>query len=109
MSDPAVEAARRAFDKIWPEQGDFEFNWESSVRDYAIGSAREALSGVEHWKALWRGTVEDSTKVIQERDEALRALDKMTESWKRLVEGGSNERRTEAHSGSGSRTRPRYS
>lgn len=52
----------------------------------------ERLEGESaHWKALWRGTVEDSTKVIQERDEALRALDKVTESWKRLVEGGSDE------------------
>lgn len=40
---------------------------------------------VEHWKALWQGTVEDTTKVIQERDEALRTLDKVTESWKRLL------------------------
>lgn len=36
----------------------------------------ERLEGEsEHWKALWRGTVEDSTKVIQERDEALRELE----------------------------------
>ncbi|MDM2418433.1 Bacteriophage protein [Mycobacteroides abscessus subsp. massiliense] len=44
-----------------------------------------------HWKALWKGTVEDSTKVIQERDEALWALDKVTESWKRLAAGYSDE------------------
>lgn len=35
----------------------------------------EALREADHWKALWQGTVEDSTKVIQERDEALRALE----------------------------------
>lgn len=33
----------------------------------------------DHWKSLWKGTVEYSTKVIQERDEALWALDKVTE------------------------------
>lgn len=33
-----------------------------------------------HWKALWQGTVEYSTKVIQERDEALRALEEERES-----------------------------
>lgn len=31
----------------------------------------------DHWKSLWRSTVEDSTKIIQERDEALWALDKV--------------------------------
>ncbi|AWG57392.1 hypothetical protein [Mycobacteroides abscessus] len=29
----------------------------------------------DHWKSLWQGTVEDSTKVIQERDEALREVE----------------------------------
>lgn len=44
MSDPAVEAARRAFDKLWPDQGDFEFNFDSSTREYAVDAAREALA-----------------------------------------------------------------
>lgn len=54
-------------------------------------SHRETITKRDHWKSLWQGAVEGSTKVIQERDEALRALDKVTESWKRLVEGGSDE------------------
>lgn len=44
-----------------------------------------------HWKALWQGTVKYSTKVIQERDEALRTLDKVTESWQRLLAGATDE------------------
>ncbi|WP_165803292.1 hypothetical protein [Mycobacteroides abscessus] len=30
-----------------------------------------------HWKSLWQGTVEYSTKIIQERDEALREVEKL--------------------------------
>lgn len=29
-------------------------------------------SAADHWKTLWQGTVKDSTKVMEERDEALR-------------------------------------
>jgi hypothetical protein len=43
MNDPAVLAARRAFGKLWPDQGDFEFNFDSSTREYAVDAAREAL------------------------------------------------------------------
>lgn len=35
--------------------------------------------------------IEYAEKVIQERDEALRKLDKVTESWKRLAAGYSDE------------------
>lgn len=38
---------------------------------------------IAHWKALWRGTVEDSTKVIQERDEALREVERL----RRIING----------------------
>ncbi|WP_100514441.1 hypothetical protein [Mycobacteroides abscessus] len=31
----------------------------------------------DHWKSLWKGTVEYSTKVIQERDEALREVERL--------------------------------
>ncbi|MFT9654953.1 hypothetical protein [Mycobacteroides abscessus] len=31
----------------------------------------------DHWKSLWKGIVEYSTKVIQERDEALREVEKL--------------------------------
>lgn len=31
----------------------------------------------DHWKSLWQGTVEYSTKVIQERDEALREVERL--------------------------------
>ncbi|WP_100498696.1 hypothetical protein [Mycobacteroides abscessus] len=54
-------------------------------------SHRETLAERDHWKSLWQGTVEYSTKIIQERDEALWALDKVTESWKRLAAGYSDE------------------
>lgn len=38
----------------------------------------ERLQGESaHWKSLWKGTVEDSTKVIQERDEALRVVERL--------------------------------
>lgn len=43
MNDPAVLAARRAFGNLWPDQGDFEFNFDSSTRQYAVDAAREAL------------------------------------------------------------------
>ena len=47
MNDPAVLAARRAFDKLWPDQGDFEFNFDSSTREYAVDAAREALKPLQ--------------------------------------------------------------
>ena len=46
MSAPAVKAARRAFDTLWPDQGDFEFNFDSSTRDYAILAAREMATPI---------------------------------------------------------------
>ncbi|MBN7460837.1 hypothetical protein I3U64_11810 [Mycobacteroides abscessus subsp. abscessus] len=54
---------------------------------FRVGLVRELIEAVEfleqaadHWKSLWQGTVKDSTKVIQERDEALRALKREQES-----------------------------
>lgn len=78
-----------------------ELNVKKEDREF-IATARqlvpELIAEVErlqaesaHWKALWQGTVKDSTKVIQERDEALRTLDKVTESWKRLLAGATDE------------------
>ncbi|QSM03897.1 hypothetical protein PROPHIGD91-2_42 [Mycobacterium phage prophiGD91-2] len=43
---------------------------------------------VAHWKALWKGTVEYSTKVIQERDEALREVERLTAGTKRVYTVG---------------------
>lgn len=34
---------------------------------------------VAHWKALWKGTTEYADNLIQERDEALRALEEIRE------------------------------
>lgn len=55
--------------------------------------AREATDEIErlegesaHWKALWQGTVEYCTKVIQERDEPLRALEEERESHQETAE-----------------------
>lgn len=46
--------------------------------------AREAADEIErlegesvHWKSLWQGTVEYSTKIIQERDEVLREVERL--------------------------------
>ena len=41
-----MEAARRAFDKMWPKQGDFEFNFDNSSKRYAEAAAREALAPI---------------------------------------------------------------
>ncbi|SIC59820.1 hypothetical protein [Mycobacteroides abscessus] len=40
----------------------------------------------DHWKSLWRGAVEYSTKVIQERDDALRKLEQEQESHQETAE-----------------------
>lgn len=40
----------------------------------------------DHWKALWQGTVEYSTKIIQERDEVLRKLEQEQESHQETAE-----------------------
>ncbi|WP_235625626.1 hypothetical protein [Mycobacteroides abscessus] len=60
---------------------------------FRVGLVRELIEAVEfleqaadHWKALWKGTVKDSTKVIQERDEALRALKREQESHRETAE-----------------------
>lgn len=34
-------------------------------------------SAADHWKSLWQGTVKDSTKVMEERDEALREVERL--------------------------------
>ncbi|MDO3076105.1 hypothetical protein P5V64_21325 [Mycobacteroides abscessus subsp. abscessus] len=51
---------------------------------FRVGLVRELIEAVEflepaadHWKSLWQGTVEYSTKVIQERDEALREVERL--------------------------------
>ncbi|SIJ95685.1 Uncharacterised protein [Mycobacteroides abscessus subsp. abscessus] len=49
-------------------------------------SHRETLAERDHWKALWQGTVEYSTKIIQERDEALRELEEERESHRETAE-----------------------
>lgn len=59
MTDPAVEAARRAFGHLWPEQGDFEFLFDSSHREYAICAAREALRPVREELQRWDRSFED--------------------------------------------------
>lgn len=46
VSEPAVKAARRAFDTLWPDQGDFEFNFDSSTRDYALLAAHEMATPI---------------------------------------------------------------
>lgn len=46
MSDPAIEASRRAFGALWPDQGDFEFNFDSGQRQWADSAAREALKPI---------------------------------------------------------------
>lgn len=42
MSDPAMEAARRAFADYWPDQGDFEFSHSNEGR-LSMDAAHEAL------------------------------------------------------------------
>ncbi|MDM2383840.1 hypothetical protein PP563_09895 [Mycobacteroides abscessus] len=49
-------------------------------------SHRETITERDHWKALWQGTVEYSTKIIQERDEALRELEEERESHRETAE-----------------------
>ncbi|RPA65773.1 hypothetical protein EF294_03285 [Gordonia oryzae] len=44
MSDPAVEAAWRAFGALWPDQGHFEFDFDS--KDYALLTAREMAAPI---------------------------------------------------------------
>ncbi|OHT86926.1 hypothetical protein [Mycobacteroides saopaulense] len=48
--------------------------WQDYYSPNEVIALREEI---EHWKSLWQGTVEDSTKVIQERDEALREVEKL--------------------------------
>lgn len=49
---------------------------ETLVRDL-VAEVERLEADAQHWKALWQGTVEDSTKVIQERDEALREVERL--------------------------------
>lgn len=60
---------------------------------FRVGLVRELIEAVEfleqaadHWKSLWQGTVEYSTKVIQERDEVLRKLEQEQESHQETAE-----------------------
>lgn len=46
MTDPATQAARRAFGWLWPDQGDFEFNLPTGQRAWAILAAEEALKPI---------------------------------------------------------------
>lgn len=50
--------------------------WQARA-ELHISECAAADAAAEHWKALWQGTVEDSTKVIQERDEALREVERL--------------------------------
>lgn len=54
MSDPAMEAARRAFADYWPDQGDFEFAHSNEGR-FGIDAAREALAPIRelHKPSEW--------------------------------------------------------
>lgn len=58
MNDPAVEAARRAFCILWPDQGDPEFDFIGRQRDWAILAAREVL--IVAWPSI-KKAVEDAT------------------------------------------------
>ncbi|WPH57795.1 hypothetical protein [Mycobacterium phage WXIN] len=53
MTDPAIEASRRAFGALWPDQGDFEFNFPSGQRQWADTSAREALRPIRELVECW--------------------------------------------------------
>lgn len=60
---------------------------------FRVGLVRELIEAVEflepaadHWKSLWQGTVEYSTKIIQERDEVLRKLEQEQESHQETAE-----------------------
>lgn len=45
--------------------------------DVATGVIKNLCDERDHWKSLWQRTVKDSTKVIQERDEALREVEQL--------------------------------
>ena len=46
MSAPAINAARRAFDTLWPDQGDFEFKALGRTRRFAIEAACEMAAPI---------------------------------------------------------------
>lgn len=58
MNDPAVEAARRAFCLLWPDQGDVEFDFLGKQKSWAILAAREVLTVA--WPSI-KQTVEGAT------------------------------------------------
>lgn len=67
-----------------------EWTWDLGFADDARKLIPELVAEVErlqaesaHWKSLWQGTVEYSTKVIQERDEALREVERLTRELER--------------------------
>lgn len=56
MSEPAIQASRRAFESLWPDQGGFEFNYVNSSRWWADLAAEEAIRPIRGVFERWDGT-----------------------------------------------------
>lgn len=92
MSELLLDRAKQSLsDHQWAKSCRVESLYPEQIMSQLIAEVTRLQAECDHWKALWQGTVEYSTKIIQERDEALWALDKVTESWKRLAAGYSDE------------------
>lgn len=58
MSDPAIEAAQRAFAEYWPDQGAFEFGYSNEGR-FGIDAAREMAKPIRELHRVERGEYEN--------------------------------------------------
>ncbi|TDZ92117.1 hypothetical protein CCUG60885_04231 [Mycobacteroides salmoniphilum] len=77
MSELIDRAKQSLSDHLWAKTCRVGSLYPERLMSLLIEKVERLEGESDHWKALWQGTVEDSTKVIQERDEALREVERL--------------------------------
>ncbi|AMU20849.1 hypothetical protein [Mycobacteroides abscessus] len=86
MSELVDRAKASLSDHHWAKSCRVESLYPERIMSQLIAEVERLEGESAHWKALWQGTIEDSTKVILERDEALRELEREQESHQETAE-----------------------
>lgn len=86
MSELLDRAKQSLSDHQWAKSCRVESLYPEQLVRELIAEVERLQAESAHWKALWQGTVEYSTKIIQERDEVLRKLEQEQESHQETAE-----------------------
>ncbi|SII79596.1 Uncharacterised protein [Mycobacteroides abscessus subsp. abscessus] len=77
MSELLDRAKQSLSDHQWAKSCRVESLYPEQLVRELIAEVERLQAESAHWKALWQGTVDYSTKMIQERDDALREVERL--------------------------------